>query len=107
MSDSLEPTLSFSLFLRTSNPVQLNRIQSTDTTLSRSSTGRGRKSVEPSVEAAPAQGTAEIIAEQAINIIMTKLSPTLRIESTVNELIEQARDEDNLGGIFSGWNAIL
>lgn len=50
---------------------------------------------------------AELLAERAIGTVMEKLSTSLSVEYTVNDLIVQARDHTNLGSIFSGWQAAL
>jgi ataxia telangiectasia mutated family protein len=50
---------------------------------------------------------AELLAERAIGTVMEKLSTSLSVEYTVNDLMMQARDPANLGAIFSGWQAAL
>jgi ataxia telangiectasia mutated family protein len=50
---------------------------------------------------------AELLAERAIGTVMEKLSTSLSVEYTVNDLMMQARDPANLGSIFSGWQAAL
>lgn len=43
-------------------------------------------------------------AERAIKSVTKKLDGSLSVEYTVNELIVQARDPNNLSRIFAGWN---
>lgn len=51
--------------------------------------------------------TASLSAERAIQTVMTKLTSSLSVQYTVNELIRSATDEDNLSAIFHGWQAAL
>ncbi|KAJ1024768.1 hypothetical protein NDA16_002808 [Ustilago loliicola] len=51
--------------------------------------------------------TAELSADRAITSVMAKLSSSLSIEYTVNDLIQQAMDAGNLSAIFHGWQAAL
>ena len=44
-------------------------------------------------------------AERALMVVSKKLSPTLSVQATVNELIQQATDEKNLAILFCGWAA--
>lgn len=44
-------------------------------------------------------------AERALLVVSKKLSPTLSVQATVNELIQQAMDEKNLAALFCGWAA--
>ncbi|WPH01965.1 Hypothetical protein R9X50_00481900 [Acrodontium crateriforme] len=46
-------------------------------------------------------------AERALSIVEKKLSKTLSTAAAVNELIQQATDERNLGTLFQGWAAYL
>lgn len=61
------------------------------------------------VDAAEAVGTdtAELSADRAVTSVMSKLSSSLSIEYTVNDLIQQAMDAGNLSAIFHGWQAAL
>ena len=44
-------------------------------------------------------------ADRALMVVSKKLSPTLSVQATVNELIQQATDEKNLAVLFCGWAA--
>ncbi|KAM5345422.1 hypothetical protein ACJ41O_011284 [Fusarium nematophilum] len=44
-------------------------------------------------------------AERALEIVRKKLSKTLSVTATVNDLINQATDERNLAVLYSGWAA--
>ncbi|RPA80738.1 hypothetical protein BJ508DRAFT_415211 [Ascobolus immersus RN42] len=49
--------------------------------------------------------TEEAEAERALLVVAKKLSKTLSVSATVNELIVQAVDERNLAVLFAGWAA--
>ncbi|SNX86282.1 related to TEL1 - telomere length control protein [Melanopsichium pennsylvanicum] len=65
--------------------------------------------VMPTEAAAGVVGTdtADLSADRAVTSVMTKLSSSLSIEYTVNDLIQQAMDAGNLSAIFHGWQAAL
>ena len=44
-------------------------------------------------------------AERSLLVVTKKLSRTLSVQATVNELIQQATDERNLALLFAGWAA--
>ncbi|PFH63237.1 hypothetical protein XA68_15871 [Ophiocordyceps unilateralis] len=44
-------------------------------------------------------------ADRALEVVRKKLSKTLSVKATVNDLINQASDERNLAVLFSGWAA--
>ncbi|KAL9584487.1 MAG: hypothetical protein Q9203_004640 [Teloschistes exilis] len=44
-------------------------------------------------------------ADRALTVVKKKLSKSLSVTATVNELIQQATDERNLALLFSGWAA--
>ncbi|KAI9795692.1 MAG: Serine/threonine-protein kinase tel1 [Piccolia ochrophora] len=44
-------------------------------------------------------------ADRALSVVTKKLSKTLSVTATVNELIQQASDERNLAVLFCGWAA--
>ena len=44
-------------------------------------------------------------ADRALTVVAKKLSKSLSVEATVNELIQQAMDERNLALLFAGWAA--
>ncbi len=116
------------LFAWTSNPIKVLRAQEADEsslpapTMERtgSTTGTARltpaptpmRSTTPLVGAGEQAGvvgtdTAELSADRAVTSVMTKLSSSLSIEYTVNDLIQQAMDAGNLSAIFHGWQAAL
>ena len=46
-------------------------------------------------------------ADRALTVVAKKLSKTLSVTATVNELIQQATDERNLAVLFAGWAAYI
>jgi ataxia telangiectasia mutated family protein len=42
-------------------------------------------------------------ADRALTVVAKKLSKTLSVTATVNELIQQATDERNLAVLYCGW----
>ena len=44
-------------------------------------------------------------ADRALTVVSKKLSKSLSVTATVNELIQQATDEKNLALLFCGWAA--
>lgn len=50
-------------------------------------------------------GTEEAEAERALEVVAKKLTQTLSVEATVNELIQQATDVRNLALLYQGWGA--
>ncbi|KAF7562703.1 hypothetical protein G7046_g1450 [Stylonectria norvegica] len=44
-------------------------------------------------------------ADRALEVVVKKLSKTLSVTATVNDLINQATDERNLAVLYSGWAA--
>lgn len=46
-------------------------------------------------------------ADRALMVVSKKLSKSLSVTATVNELIQQAMDERNLAVLFSGWAAYI
>ncbi len=44
-------------------------------------------------------------ADRALTVVKKKLSKSLSVQATVNELIQQATDERNLAVLFCGWAA--
>ena len=46
-------------------------------------------------------------ADRALTVVAKKLSKTLSVGATVNELISQASDERNLAVLYSGWAAYV
>lgn len=52
-------------------------------------------------------GSEEAEAERALLVVAKKLSKTLSVSATVNELIVQAADERNLAVLFCGWAAYI
>ncbi|KAK0550249.1 Serine/threonine-protein kinase tel1 [Tilletia horrida] len=92
------------LFEWMTNPIKLLRAQPAaeeDAEGYRSSVAVGRSTATTSD--APGSGhqdTAEISADHAVSTVMAKLSKSLSVEYTVNDLIQQARNVDHLGAIY-------
>ncbi|SPO27943.1 related to TEL1 - telomere length control protein [Ustilago trichophora] len=116
------------LFAWTSNPIKVLRAQEADESMMPATTptptvgdaaatgGAGRagasRSTTPFGVAVGASvvvgtGTAELSADRAVTSVMSKLSSSLSVEYTVNDLIQQAMDAGNLSAIFHGWQAAL
>ncbi|CAL1714616.1 unnamed protein product [Somion occarium] len=53
-----------------------------------------------------ASGIADEAADRAVTSVSRKLDKTLTVEFTVNELISEATDIDNLADMFHGWQAL-
>ena len=57
-------------------------------------------------ERGPVRGESEPgEADRALTVVAKKLSRSLSVVATVNELIQQATDERNLALLFCGWAA--
>lgn len=110
------------LFAWTSNPIKVLRAQeaaaaaeeeSVAASMDRSGSTAPRvsRSTTPMVAVGDGMGagvdTAELSADRAVSSVMSKLSSSLSVESTVNDLIQQAMDAGNLSAIFHGWQAAL
>ena len=123
------------LFVWTSNPIKVLRAQEADesclpaASAERSGTSRSTPAPTPTPAqaharagtsrsatpfAAPGEAvgvvgtdTAELSADRAVTSVMSKLSCSLSVEYTVNDLIQQAMDAGNLSAIFHGWQAAL
>lgn len=100
----------------TQNPVKVIRAQAHATSQEPSSsndssafdaTNQRRVLQQPKSPEGGGKDVAELLAERAIGTVMEKLSTSLSVEYTVNDLMMQARDPVNLGAIFSGWQAAL
>jgi ataxia telangiectasia mutated family protein len=52
--------------------------------------------------ARPKKAESESEADRALTVVAKKLSKTLSVGATVNELIQQASDERNLAVMFAG-----
>lgn len=52
--------------------------------------------------ARPKKEESESEADRALTVVAKKLSKTLSVGATVNELIQQATDEKNLAVLYSG-----
>ncbi|KAL2752788.1 hypothetical protein ACRALDRAFT_1052581 [Sodiomyces alcalophilus JCM 7366] len=70
-----------------------NGAQSDDTETGKGRKGPGARVNEPSE------------ADRALEVVRKKLSKTLSVTATVNDLINQATDERNLAVLYSGWAA--
>ncbi|GMK57115.1 hypothetical protein CspeluHIS016_0309550 [Cutaneotrichosporon spelunceum] len=56
---------------------------------------------------AQAQGVGQDKAERVLTQIRQKLGPELSVEYRVNQLMQEARNEDHLSRIFIGWQSWL
>jgi ataxia telangiectasia mutated family protein len=83
MVSSSGPTCSLVLILRAADTEKLKRAQ-----------GGGRVEGQST--------TANEKADRVLSKIRQKLRPDLSVEYTVNQLIQEARDPDNLAKIFVG-----
>ncbi|KAN0098490.1 serine/threonine-protein kinase-like protein tel1 [Hyaloscypha variabilis] len=81
------------------SPVRLAKIQQAQSAAP-AATDVGNASERPK-EAVNESGEAE----RALTIVNKKLSKTLSVTATVNDLINQASDERNLAVLYSGWAA--
>ncbi|KAI6359908.1 hypothetical protein MCOR25_006898 [Pyricularia grisea] len=85
------------------SPVRLAKLQ--DTTTSRDNeTGAAGVDVKAVVENRKVVNEPSE-AERALEVVRKKLSKTLSVTATVNDLINQATSERNLACLFSGWAA--
>ncbi|MCJ1247312.1 Serine/threonine-protein kinase tel1 [Trapelia coarctata] len=83
------------------SPLRLKRMQDNETDLAAAATakpvdedlGRDKRENEPGE------------ADRALTVVKKKLSKSLSVTATVNELIQQATDERNLALLFCGWAA--
>ncbi|KAH6694050.1 ataxia telangiectasia mutated [Plectosphaerella plurivora] len=73
------------------SPVRLAKLQ-----------GQGQQG-DPGLSKGPVDEASE--ADRALEVVRKKLSKTLSVEATVNDLINQATDERNLALLYSGWAA--
>lgn len=102
------------LWAWTSNPVKVLRAQRTSgtneevppATPGQGTTNTNSRATTPAV-GIDGRDTASLSAERAIGSVMAKLSSSLSVQYTVNELIRSATDEGNLSAIFHGWQAAL
>ncbi|KDN53350.1 hypothetical protein K437DRAFT_241928 [Tilletiaria anomala UBC 951] len=93
------------LFSWTANPVKAIRAQERDDVSDGNTTRSGL--MPPDITNGAPISTAEISADRAVATVMQKLAPTLSVEYTVNDLIQQARDPQNLAVIFNGESIVL
>ncbi|EHA54132.1 hypothetical protein MGG_14764 [Pyricularia oryzae 70-15] len=85
------------------SPVRLAKLQ--DTT-----TSRDNETGAPGVDVKAVVENRKVVnepseAERALEVVRKKLSKTLSVTATVNDLINQATSERNLACLFSGWAA--
>ncbi|KAF8249612.1 hypothetical protein K440DRAFT_542932 [Wilcoxina mikolae CBS 423.85] len=81
------------------SPLRMKRMQ--DNHLEQSITSA--RSVDGQVKPKNNEGESE--ADRALTVVAKKLSKTLSVGATVNELIQLATDERNLAVLFAGWQA--
>ncbi|KAI5807112.1 hypothetical protein EDC01DRAFT_638230 [Geopyxis carbonaria] len=82
------------------SPVRLNRIQN-----QRSDEQVGDDETTVNRLTKPKEEPGEAEADRALAVVAKKLSKTLSVGATVNELIQQSGDERNLAVLYSGWAA--
>ena len=82
------------------SPLRLKRLQDEQTEASVLN-----RTVETDGGGAPERKDEEGEADRALTVVSKKLSKTLSVTATVNELIQQATDERNLALLFCGWAA--
>lgn len=80
------------------SPLRLKRMQDNQTDLSAAA-----KTVDEDAGRDKSNEPGE--AERALTVVKKKLSKSLSVTATVNELIQQATDERNLALLFCGWAA--
>ncbi|KAJ0425430.1 hypothetical protein BJY00DRAFT_308175 [Aspergillus carlsbadensis] len=85
------------LYSWTVSPLRMKKMQEQDAgdgpPVLPGSTAESRSTNEPSE------------ADRALTVVAKKLSKTLSVTATVNELIQQATDEKNLAVLYCGWAA--
>jgi len=80
------------ILFRTISPLRMKRIQvQEEASEVQNETANQRKDAPNGSE-----------ADRALTVVMKKLSKTLSVQATVNELIQQACDEKNLAVLYSG-----
>jgi ataxia telangiectasia mutated family protein len=91
-----DPLYSWSL-----SPVRLKRLQDNQTEIN----VKSEKPVDDDASQDNKQENEPGEADRALTVVSKKLSKTLSVTATVNELIQQATDERNLAVLFCGWAA--
>jgi ataxia telangiectasia mutated family protein len=81
---------------RTMSTLRMKRMQDTHLEISVDS----KRSVDGVEKPKKAESEAE--ADRALTVVAKKLSKTLSVSATVNELIQQASDERNLAVMYAG-----
>ncbi|KAL1853370.1 Serine/threonine-protein kinase tel1 [Paecilomyces lecythidis] len=85
------------LYSWTVSPLRMKRMQETQ------EAGGGAPQLP--VAAGKGTGNEPSEADRALTVVEKKLSKTLSVTATVNELIQQATDERNLAVLYCGWAA--
>ncbi|XXH05131.1 hypothetical protein Hte_011555 [Hypoxylon texense] len=95
------------------SPVRIARLQ--DTRRDEEGGGGGSDEADAEIDAKKKNGkagagTVGVVnepseADRALEVVRKKLSKTLSVTATVNDLINQATDERNLALLYSGWAA--
>ena len=80
------------------SPLRLKKMQDAQT---ENPTLPGGEGVEGKKDNEPGE------ADRALTVVAKKLSKSLSVTATVNELIQQATDEKNLAVLFAGWAAYV
>ncbi|KAL4891289.1 hypothetical protein BDV59DRAFT_182996 [Aspergillus ambiguus] len=85
------------LYSWTVSPLRMKKMQDT------SEAGDGPPVLPGAVDKRQTNEPSE--ADRALTVVAKKLSKTLSVTATVNELIQQATDEKNLAVLYCGWAA--
>lgn len=94
------------LYSWTISPLRMQRMQANNVEVKKEEAGVSSENNK--VVAEKKNNTAqkeESEAERALMVVSKKLSKTLSVSATVNELIQQATDERNLAVLYCGWAA--
>ncbi|KAL6721631.1 Serine/threonine-protein kinase tel1 [Lecanora helva] len=81
------------------SPLRLKKMQDAQTEDEKIPGNGGGEGVGRGGEAEPGE------ADRALTVVKKKLSKSLSVQATVNELIQSATDERNLAVLFAGWAA--
>lgn len=86
------------------SPVRLAKLQG-----ARDSEGAEQNEMDATKKRGKTEGGSRVNepseADRALEVVRKKLSKTLSVTATVNDLINQATDERNLAVLYSGWAA--
>ena len=96
-----DPLVSWSV-----SPLKVKRMQDDQNAVGdEDEEGRLRAQRKEASKAGTKDKSEEGEADRALTVVRKKLSKSLSVAATVNELIQQATDERNLALLFAGWAA--